>query len=116
SLAVTTGLWHHHAVIPAPSGDLCLLREEVTEVPTWRGNDPAQGDARPKDKGPMLAAPGLWLAAELVGRSDLLHGFDAGDEVAEQVLDAALERRGRGGAARAGALHVQEHRALAETA
>src|SRR3569623_2605053 len=46
--------------------------------------------------------------------SDLLLGLDAGDEVAEQVLDAGLEGRGRGRAARAGALHVQVDRAVAE--
>ena len=37
-----------------------------------------------------------------------------GHEVAEQVLDAALERGGRGRAARAGALHVEEDGAFLE--
>src|SRR4051812_26141842 len=37
-------------------------------------------------------------------------------EMAEQVLDAVLERRGRGGATGAGAAHVQENNAVAEAA
>src|SRR5690606_21096918 len=47
--------------------------------------------------------------------SNLLNRLDAGHEMAEQVFDAALERGGGGGAARAGALHVQEYRAFLET-
>src|SRR5690606_31105386 len=45
--------------------------------------------------------------------SDLVHLLDAGHEVPQQVLDARFQRGGRGRAARAGALHVQEHRAVA---
>ena len=42
---------------------------------------------------------------------DLAH---LGDEVAEQVLDAVLQRRGRRRAAGAGAAHVEEHDAVAK--
>ena len=44
---------------------------------------------------------------------DLLH---FGHEVTEEVLDAVLQRGGRGGATRAGALHAQVYLALVEPA
>ena len=40
------------------------------------------------------AGLGAWEIAMQVG-SDLLDGLDAGDEVAQEILDAGLERGGR---------------------
>src|SRR6185312_16874111 len=48
-------------------------------------------------------------------RSNLLDALDAGDEMAEQVLDAGLEGGRRGRAAGAGAAHVEENLAVLES-
>src|SRR5262249_29763583 len=58
---------------------------------------------------------GPWLFF-LVGGSDGADFGDLRDIIFEQLLDAVLERRGRGGAARAGALHLQIDFPLVEAA
>src|SRR5690606_29495805 len=56
----------------------------------------------------------VWTGAARSG--DLLDALHLRHEVAQEVLDAVLQRRGRRGAARAGALHVQEDGAVLEAA
>ena len=78
-------------VIPAKAGSNRLVRAERSDPRLRRDDDE--------------------LGAETA--SDLLHGLDARHEMPQQVLDAVAQRRGRGRAARAGALHVEEHGAVA---
>ena len=62
--------------------------------------------------------PGFFLFGAMPGRSgsgDLLDLLHFRNEMAEQVLDAVLQRRGRRWAAGAGALHVQEHGAVLDS-
>src|SRR5919107_4887162 len=53
-------------------------------------------------------------AAPAAAPSDRLDLAHIGEEMAQQVLDAVLQRGGRGRAARAGALHGEIHDAVLE--
>src|SRR5215211_5670010 len=66
--------------------------------------------ARMRTRSPERRRQGLAARAAQVKRgsaSDRLDLAHVGQEVAQEVLDAVLEGRGRGRAARAGALHVE---------
>ena len=87
-----------------------IVRPTAGVIPAWQGS--SHQPERAEDMDPCLRRDDTWLMEER--RSDLLHALDARHEMPQQILDAVAERRGRGRAARAGALHVEEHGALLE--
>ena len=104
------------------SGCIRLMNQDIIDLYDRTESAPRSSS----DRGTVSATrtshnrkPGLepgfllfWASAGRGSSGDLLDLLHFGNEMAEQVLDAVLQRRRRGRAAGAGALHVQEHGAV----
>src|SRR5579883_1855278 len=93
------------------------LRRSIRLTGRGFARSPRRAKARPPETASFFGGPAngktACAARRALYRSDLLNGADFGQEMVEQVLNAVLERRGGGGAAGAGALHVQIDHAVA---